>query len=168
MVMFDWVWMLNSALVGLPMLAAWRWGAAPERICAAVFVANLVVDRLYHLVAGRGTIYLYVDIGHLAIGIATAVVLVRVALTANRIYPLWLSAFQGLVIISHFTREASAKVSVPAYALLTYGPSIFQIVILSFGIALHARRLNRYGRYPSWRNSSSRSPDETHTRLRSD
>jgi hypothetical protein len=153
MVMFDWVWLFNTVLVGLPMFAAWRWGATPERICAAVFVANLVVDRLYHLAVGRGTIYASVDLGHLVIGVSTAVALVTVALHANRIYPLWLSAFQGLVIISHFTREASARISVLAYALLTYGPSIFQIVVLLSAIALHARRVKRYGKYPSWRNA---------------
>lgn len=155
----DWLWILNAALVGLPMLAAWRWGAAPERICATVFVGNLVVDRLYHLAVGRGTLYRSVDLGHLAIGVATIIVLASVALKANRLYPLWLSAFQGLVIISHFTREASAKISFLAYALLTYGPSLFQIAILVCGIALHARRVNRYGSYPSWRSSLSRSPD---------
>lgn len=168
MVTIDWLWVFNTALVGLPMLAAWRWGAAPERICAAVFVANLVVDRLYHMAVGRGTIYMSVDIGHLAIGVTTIFVLVGVALRANRMYPLWLSAFQGLVIISHFTREASARVSVLAYALLTYGPSLFQIAILVLGIALHARRVKRYGKYPSWRSSWSRWPEQTPARSRPD
>jgi hypothetical protein len=160
MITIDWLWVLNSALAGLPMLAAWRWGAAPERICAAVFLANVIVDRLYHMAVGRGTIYMSVDLGHLAIGVSTIIVLVGVALRANRVYPLWLSAFQGLVIISHFTREASAKISVLAYALLTYGPSIFQIAILALGIALHARRVKRYGKYPSWRSSSNQLPGE--------
>jgi hypothetical protein len=102
---------------------------------------------------GRGTLYGSVDLGHLVIGVSTAVVLVAVALHSNRIYPLWLSAFQGLVIISHFTREASARISFLAYALLTYGPSILQIAILSCGIVLHARRVSRHGKYPSWRDS---------------
>jgi hypothetical protein len=162
MITLQWVWLLNTALVGLPMLAAWRWGAAPERLCAAVFVANLIVDRVYHLVVARGTFYETVDLGHLVIGISTAAVLLGVALRANRIYPLWLTAFQGLVIISHFTREASARISVLAYALLTYGPSIFQIAILTCGVVFHARRMNRYGSYPSWRNSCSHSPGEVH------
>ena len=165
---FDWLWVLNAALVGLPMLAAWRWGAAPERICAAVFVTNLVVDRCYHWAVGRGTIYQSVDLGHVLIGVATIIVLVSVALRANRIYPLWLSAFQGLVIISHFTREASARISVHAYALLTYAPSILQIAILAIGIALHARRVNRYGTYPSWRNSSSPSQERDRPSSRPD
>ena len=159
MSLFTPLWLINAAVVASLMLAAWRWGDAPERICAAVFVFNLVADRAYHAAVGRGTIYLSVDLGHLVIGIASAAALIGVALWANRTYPLWLSAFQGLVVVSHFAREASETVGVLAYALLTYAPSILQIAILALGIALHRRRTRMHGRLPAWRRSSSRSRD---------
>jgi hypothetical protein len=152
------VWFANFTVVGLLMFSALRWGAAPERWCAAVFVLMAIVDRLYHLLVGRATIYTSVDLGHLLIDAAAAIALVWVALWANRIYPLWLAAFQGLAVVSHFTREASAAIGKLAYAFLSYAPSLFQIAILALGIGLHARRVRRGGMYPSWRSSSNPLP----------
>lgn len=157
------VWLANFTVVGLLMFAALRWGAAPERYCAAVFVTMAVVDRLYHLGVGRATIYTAVDLGHLLIDGGAAIALVSIALWANRIYPLWLAAFQGLAVVSHFTREVSSTIGKLAYAFLTYAPSLFQIVIVAWGIALHARRVRRGGIYPSWRSSSNHSPGQAHS-----
>src|SRR3546814_14663802 len=66
----------------------------PERICAAALLAMNVADRIYHALVWRGTIYGSVDIGHLIIDMFVAAVFIGVALKPNRVYPLWLSAFQ--------------------------------------------------------------------------
>src|SRR5690606_25730365 len=113
---------------------AWLWGRAPERIIASTFAAAMGVDIVYHWAAGRPTIYEAVDLGHLAVGLAVLSVLFFVALKANRLYPLWLSSLQMLVVLSHFAREVSDRVADVAYLLLTYGPYTLQIIILSGGI----------------------------------
>jgi hypothetical protein len=154
---FSWVWFANFVVVFGSIGAAWRWGAGPERLCATAFLFTVAADRLYHLVVGRGTYYEAVDLGHLVIGLVTGAILFAVAYWANRIYPLALTALQLLVLLSHFTREASETVGILAYATITYAPFVLQIAILAFGILLHRRRVRRSGPYPSWRSSLRRS-----------
>jgi hypothetical protein len=150
------VWIANGVIAGSLTLAAWRWGAAPERWCAASLLFMVIADRVYHLIADRGTIYLSVDVGHLAIDLTAAAILIGVALWANRIYPLWLAAFQSLAVLAHFTREASTSVAAMAYAILSYAPTVFLIVILASAIWLHTRRIRRHGPYRDWRPPPSR------------
>jgi hypothetical protein len=152
------VWIANGVIAASLMAAAWRWGGAPERWSAASLVFMVIADRFYHLIAGRGTIYLSVDVGHLAIDAAAAAILIGVALWANRIYPLWLAAFQSLAVVAHFAREASASVAAMAYAILSYAPTLFMIVILASAIWLHARRVRRHGSYPAWRRPARSAP----------
>lgn len=152
---------MNVALLALALAASLRWGAAPERSCAAVLIAMQGVDAAYHIIAGRGAFYHSVDIGHLAIDGFAAVSLLAIALYANRIYPLWMAAFQLISVLAHFARETSAAVAGLAYAYLGYGPFYLELFVLMVGIALHARRIRRRGIYRSWRISSSRSPAGT-------
>lgn len=156
--LMSWLWSFNIVSILLLCAAAWRWGAGPERICAAALLVMNVADRIYHLLAGRGTIYASVDIGHLVIDLAVAAVFITVALRANRVYPLWLSAFQLVSVISHFAREVNGTAAQLAYALMNYLPYYAILTILAAGIALHARRTRRLGHYRAWRGSSNPSP----------
>ncbi|AMU91859.1 hypothetical protein [Sphingopyxis macrogoltabida] len=149
------LWSFNFLWVLALCAAALRWGAAPERICAATLLGMTVGDRLYHILVGRNTIYGSVDIGHLIIDLLVAAIFTGVALRANRIYPLWLSAFQLVSVASHFARKASGKMSVIAYVLLNYAPYYCILLILTGGIWAHATRTKRYGAYRPWRNSSN-------------
>ncbi len=154
-VTWTWIWPFNYLSLALLILAALRWGAGPERMCMAAMVLMNVGDRAYHAFLGRGTIYASVDIGHLFIDLAAAAIFVGVALRANRVYPLWLSAFQLVSVVSHFAREVNGTFATFAYALMNYGPYYAILAILSGGIWCHARRRRRYGPYPSWRRSSN-------------
>lgn len=155
-----WWWLneFNTAALAIALLAALRWGAAPERLCTAILIVMQVVDAVYHFVVGRGAFYLSVDIGHLIIDCLVAIALVAVAVNANRIYPLWMAALQLISVLAHFARETSVSVEGLAYAYLGYGPFYLELVALLTGIALHARRTRKGGIYRSWRVSSSRSP----------
>ena len=155
----SWLWIFNLATMALLCLAALRWGAGPERFCAAALFLMNVGDRIYHALAGRGTIYGSVDIGHLVIDLLVAAIFITVALRANRVYPIWLSAFQLVSVVSHFAREASGKIAEIAYFLMNYAPYYCILAILAVGIWRHARRTKRYGPYRSWRTSSNLSPD---------
>lgn len=153
----SWTWTFNLVSMALLVAAALRWGAWPERICAGAILWMDVVDRLYHLIVARDTIYASVDIGHLFIDVSAACIFIGVALRANRIYPLWLSAFQLVSVISHFAREIDGHLGTVAYAVMNYAPYNFILLILAGGIWTHARRVKRYGPYRSWRTSSNRS-----------
>lgn len=148
------LWIFNIATALLLMAAALRWGAAPERLCVSALFFMVFGDRLYHLIVQRGTIYGAVDLGHLFIDLVGAAILVGVALQANRVYPLWASAFQLVSLVSHFTREASANIGVPAYALMNYVPYYAVLLIVTAGLWNHMRRERRHGPYPAWRSSS--------------
>src|SRR5690606_37232759 len=119
-----WWWLdeLNMALLAITLAASLRWGAAPERLCAAVIVGMQGADAALHAIAGRGAFYHSVDVGHLAIDLLAALAFHHIAVNANRIYPLWLAAFQLISVLAHFARQASDTVAGLAYAYLGYGP----------------------------------------------
>lgn len=156
------IWNVSFLVMLLLVVAAWRWGSSPERICASVpFVVFGPVDFAYHALLGRGTFYATLDVGHFAGDLAVVVTFFAVSLRANRVYPLWLTALQLLTLLGHFSRQVSETIGQLAYALLSYGPFILQATTLAVAIYLHSRRVRRYGSYPSWRNSFSHSPDPT-------
>jgi hypothetical protein len=162
----SWWWLneFDAAMLALVLAAALRWGAGPERLCVAVLVGMEAIDLVYHLIAGRGAFYQSVDIGHLVIDLAAAAAFLAVSLNANRIYPLWMAAFQLTSVLAHFAREANPQVVGLAYAYLGYGPFYLELVALMAGIALHVNRVRRTGTYRSWRASSSRSRERTQKR----
>lgn len=150
---------LNLIWVGLLGAAALRWGAAPERMCVAALFAMTFGDPVYHLLVEHGPTYGTVDLGHLTMDVIVASVFVGVALRSNRVYPIWLAAFQLVSLLSHFAREVTDFFPRLAYGLMSYGPYYIILLIMTLGIAAHARRSRYLGRYRSWRISSSPSQD---------
>ena len=144
------------AAIACLVLAAWRWGAGPERILAAILVWFHAADAVNHAVASPAGFSL--DTGHFVIDAVAAVVAVGVAVQANRIYPLWFAAFQLIALFAQIARDLAPGVATLAYQVLYTGPSYFQILLLAGGIWLHRRRVRRLGPYRSWRSSSPRSP----------
>jgi hypothetical protein len=151
----DPVLVINFGLVGLLSAAVLRWGAGPEKICMATLFAVTLGDPVYHILIKRAPIYGSVDLGHLVIDVGVAAIFVAVALRANRIYPLWLAAFQLVSVLSHFAREVTASFPKLAYGLMSYGPFYIILMIMAGGLIFHARRTRYLGRYRSWRSSSS-------------
>jgi hypothetical protein len=98
-----------------------------------------------------------VDLGLLLIEVIFTVVVVTVALRANRMYTLWIAGFQIIALMAHFARELADQISPIAYVMMYVGPSYLQIITLGLGIWLHHQRVLRHGNYRSWRSSSPRS-----------
>ena len=145
------------AAIACLVLAAWRWGAGPERFLAGILVWFHAADAVNHALASpEGGFSIYT--GHFVIDAVAAVVALGVAVQANRIYPLWFAAFQLLALFAQIARDLAPGVAQLAYQVLYIGPSYFQILLLAGGIWLHHRRVRRIGRYRSWRSSSSRLP----------
>jgi hypothetical protein len=148
--------LVYAAILGA---AALRWGDAPERSCAATLFAMTYGDAAYHALLGQGPVYGVVDVWHLALDLGVAAVFIGIALQANRIYPLWLAAFQLVSVFSHFAREETETFPKLAYGLMTYVPYYVVLLIAAAGLWRHALRRSRHGPYRSWRNSSHPSPD---------
>lgn len=134
-------------------LALWR-GAAPEKIISAAFVGMWVIDRLYHLFVTSGSRFGQVDPVHLGIDAIATIVLLLVALKANRLYPLWLTALQLAATLSHLFRAASPSLQGGAYSIFIVAPSYLQIPSFAIALLLHIRRVQKHGPYPSWQNFS--------------
>ncbi len=146
---------INLVSVLILAAAALRWGDAPERACAATLFVMTYGDAAYHALLFQGPVYGSVDIWHLVIDLGVAAAFVGIALRANRVYPLWLAAFQLVSVISHFARELTESLPRLAYGLMTYVPYYVVLLVMAAGLRFHIRRKNRYGPYRSWRNSSS-------------
>lgn len=149
---------IQHILIGLLCLAAWRWGAGPERAIAGAFAYFVVADALYHAVFGPGVELGHTDIGHLINDLVAGVIMIGTALYANRMYTLWIGALQLIAILAHVTRDLGATISPLTYAVMFIAPSYFQLMLLAGGIIAHHRRTKRYGTYRSWRTSSLHSP----------
>lgn len=63
----------------------------------------------------------------------------------------------------HFAREVTEIFPKLAYGIMSYGPYSIILLILAVGIWRHRTRVRRYGRYRSWRISSSPLPDRLPT-----
>lgn len=154
---------LQAAIFATLALAAWRWGAGPERVLAGVLVWFSAGDALNHAIFGDWTDYSAVDAGHVVIEVTALAVSLAVALLANRMYPLWFAAFQLIALLAHVARDIAQPIAPLAYLIMYIGPSYCQIILLAGGIWLHRRRVRRYGRYRSWRNFSYPSPETAHS-----
>lgn len=139
-------------------LAAWRWGAGPERALAAVLVWFRVADWIYHGVFETSLRLTDVDLAHAVIDVVAAAAAFLVALSSNRTYPLWFAAVQLLAVFAHLARALAVDILPQVYAMMFIGPSYLQIAILALGLWFHHRRVRRHGPYRSWRNSSRPSP----------
>lgn len=146
------------AQIGL-LIASIRYGELPERIMAGSLIAMALLSTIYFDLISASPRLQEIDPGLFLIDVFVVTVMVAVALRANRIYPLWMAGFQIIAVMAHFARGLSDAISPIAYVIMFVGPSYFQIIILGFGIWLHARRVRRHGSYRSWRSCSNLSPD---------
>jgi hypothetical protein len=133
--------------------AAWRWGAGPERACVAANIYMRIADLIYHWLFGTHVYFANVEIGHAFIDLTTALAFLLIALRANRVYPLWLSALQFVSFISHIAVSLSHAIAGLAYWILIVSPSYLQLIVLALSIFLHHRRVKQHGTYRSWRTS---------------
>jgi hypothetical protein len=156
--------LLQVSLVVLLFLASlWR-GAAPERIVAGTFVGMWLLDRAYHLAAGKGLLFLSMDLGHLVIDLAAFGTMLAVSLQANRLYPIWLTALQLVAALSHIIRAMNPAELSGVYSIFIVAPSYLQIPSFMVGLLLHLRRRLKHGPYPSWQSSSNRLRDRARQR----
>lgn len=124
---------------------------------AATLLAMQLSTLAYLAALGRNPLREEVEPGLFMIEVVVTVVLVTVALRANRMYTLWIAGFQIIALMAHFARELANQISPIAYVMMYVGPSYLQIITLGLGIWLHHQRVQRHGSYRSWRSSSPRS-----------
>ena len=159
--MLDLMWINRGTLLFVAMLAvgaaSLKYGGAPERLLAASVLAAMVLDRFYHLAASGGATvwsfsdYSRVDVGHLVLDSALLLSMAAIALTANRVYPIWIAGLQIVTLLTHFGRASAAEIQPLAYAIMTYAPFYLQLILMVAGLVFHTRRRKRRGEYRDWR-----------------
>lgn len=126
-------------------------GDGPEKEAGSILSGMVAMDVAYHLLFPESGVYDEIDIGHFLIDLTVLILLGRLAVRANRIYPIWMLAAQIISTLMHLDRGISPAIEPIAYAVLTRVPSYLQIMALGAGLIAHRRRLRRFGTYRSWR-----------------
>ena len=136
--------MLSTVLVAL------RKGDEPEQLTALVMTTGLFADRLNHWLLGTPSFFM-INPGHLVIDGWELIVLMWVALYANRGWPLWVGALQMIVVAGHLSKLFDIAEIRRGYWVMIAVPGYFQVLVLWIGLASHIRRVERIGRYAAWR-----------------
>jgi hypothetical protein len=129
-------------------------GGAPERVGSAIFVgaASLSTAALSAPSARFGA----VEIGVFAVDTAMLLALFALALFAERLWPLWVTALQLIGAAGHAVKLVDAGVLREAYAFAMAFWSYPMLSLLVFGTWNHQRRLAKFGVDKSWSSSSDR------------
>lgn len=136
----------------LLLIAALRWGRAPERFSIAIFVAFFTLPpAAFEYLTNEPLMFGASSIAIVGLDLVALVLFLFVALNANRNYPLWIAGFQIVALTAHAVRGMVDTVSPIAYAILVIGPSYFQLILIAAGLVLHVRRTKKHGEYRDWR-----------------
>lgn len=141
---------LPRILLALAVLYAARKGGEPEQSVAAILLATFALDVANHAIFGDPA-WFAVNPGHLVIDTWAFIVLLGVALRANRAWPLAVSAAQAVVVLGHVAKLWELAMVRRAYWVMTQVPFTLQLLLLIFGTAAHVWRARRLGAYHGWR-----------------
>ena len=129
------------ALLILCCLCAFVAGGRPERIGAAVYAASCVASFFLH--SARGFHYRAVETGVFIVDIILFAAFVVLALRADRLWPIWVSALLGLGVMGHLGRMAGPGTMPWAYQIVTSVWSYPILALIAAGTFNHRRRTKR-------------------------
>lgn len=141
---------LPRILLAFAVVFAARRGGEPEQSVAAILLATFALDVANHAIFGDPA-WFAVNPGHLVIDLWAFIVLLWVAVRANRAWPLAVSAAQALVVLGHVAKLWELAMVRKAYWVMTQVPFSLQLLVLIFGTAAHMQRSRRLGDYHGWR-----------------
>ena len=128
-------------------------GGAPERIGMAVYAAGSVLT--YVAVSAPPIRFKGVEVGVFIIDVCVLISFTVLALRANRFWPIWVSALQGLGVLGSLAMLLHPRVIPWAYAVVLSIWSYPILLLMATGTHFHQRRLKRSGADPSWTPSSA-------------
>jgi hypothetical protein len=133
---------------------AWWKGGGPERTAATVYFAGVVLTHVARTTSGIW--WNSVEAGVFAGDVAVFCGLLGVALTAERFWPLWLTALLLLGTTGHVVKMADPSLIRWGYAFIIAVWSYPILGLIVFGTWNHRRRLARFGADKSWSTFSGR------------
>ena len=129
--------------------ALWR-GGAPERIAAIIFLCGYLAtvafqspmkDRFHNL-----------ELGVLLVDASILVVLIILAVFANRYWTIWIAGFEIIQTLSHLPRLLIPDLLPHTYAEMVSFWGYPMLVILAAGTYRHQDRLKQTGADNAWSN----------------
>lgn len=145
---------MTAVLFILPWLgvcgfALWR-GGQPERFVAAIFLLAFPLSSfLNHKLRSQG-----VQIGSLVVDVTMMLLLLGIALRANRYWPIGLAAMQLLQVTGHLLKLADPRMLPLLYWISSVVWAYPMLILLLLGTVRHRNREKRLGPEPPWSNSS--------------
>ena len=138
-------------------------GGAPERLGAAGYLLSCTASFIVLSIAPL-TRFHAVEVGLFAVDVLTFIAFTLLALRADRLWTMWVSALLGLGVLGHLARWLGPDVIPWAYAVILTVWSYPILAIMAIGTLNHQRRLARHGKDPSWSSFSFR-PNQKKDRL---
>lgn len=130
---------------------AWR-GGAPERWALAIYaVASALTPLLLSPLAER---FRGPEWSGMLVDLANYGAFLVLAVVANRFWPLWISAMQGVALATHMLGLFHEKRLNLTYALFAQMWAYPIIALIVIGAERHRRRLARTGSDRSWKTFS--------------
>lgn len=130
-------------------------GGAPERWGMAVMVIGSAADPL--VLAPMAERFRGIEWGGLAVDLAVYAAFLVLAITANRFWPLWVSAMQGVGTATHLLGLAGEAQLNLTYALLSQIWAYPTVLAIVAGTVRHRMRRARQASEPPWKSFSARS-----------
>jgi len=147
----------NTVMLAALALAL-RKGDEPEQLTALVMMTSLFGDRINHWLLGTPN-YFTVNPGHFVLDGWMLIVVVWIALYANRGWPLWIGALQLIAVAGHMAKLFDVSAIRRGYWAMVAVPGYVQLLVLWIGLLAHIRRVKRVGRYAAWRPRLPEPPD---------
>jgi hypothetical protein len=142
-------------------LYAFRRGGAPERCVASLLLAAAIASYLLPHV--RGYTYFHVEWQRVAVDTLLLGGLVAVSLAADRFWPLYLTAFHALTVMTHGVRAYDPAVLPIVYTRVAAWLAYPGLLLLVIGVARHQRRLRAGTHEFDWTFQRRRMADEART-----
>jgi hypothetical protein len=130
-------------------------GGPPERIGAAILTVGSILTLV--TLSSNAQIYRSLELGVFLVDVATLLAFLALALRANRLWPLCITALQLVGTAGHAVKLADPQVLPYAYAIALRFWSYPMMLMLLVGTWNHQKRLARFGVDKSWSSFSHRS-----------
>jgi hypothetical protein len=129
---------------------AFRQGSTPEKLGAVIVALNMCIDLLVRELYG-GWDFTAFSSSRLLIDVTELGLLLALALSANRVWPIFSAATQMVAVAGNLAAWGTSGGMQLAYWAVTQMPLFGQIAALAVGTYLHVRRQAVVGRYRDWR-----------------
>lgn len=127
------------------------YGGGPERVAAAIIAAAVMATMLAGRLFFSG--FATTEIAILAIDAAMFLGLLLLSVSADRYWPMAMTACVGVGLLAHAAVWSAPAILPNIYAAMHAFPSYPVLLILAVATFRHRRRVRRNGTDPSWSNS---------------